>query len=300
MAFVNLRCHAQRQLNPFAGVLQVAETDLARAFSVNGVLWQVQVIAERPDHTWRSSGEMRIVRQFFNWGLWSAQDGMQQVSANPILDIGAMASAADQLTSALNQRLAELPFALSDRYELWCCDYRGQPVALLGSACERQDAHASRGRWLASAADDDGFISSHLLEAGQPTQSAHSSRAHAERLESLVRQRAQARHWFRREDDGSGTRLDSGERLAADAFPALGLSEDWPEHEKPLVEDYLDWLAPLLLMLPTLDQARRAQLEQAALQRATLVADLYRLYPQVIEPALIEQARVEARLRRSA
>jgi hypothetical protein len=54
-----------------------------------------------------------------------------------------------------------------------------------------------------------------------------------------------------------------------------------------------------LLLLPLPGSAERARLEEQARRRAELVADLYRLYPRVMHPELIEQARVEARLRRA-
>ena len=293
--------YAIRQLNPFSGVLQVVETDSARAFSANGVLWRLQVLGERPEHTWRSP-DRQVLRQYFNWALWSASDGLQRVSANPLLDIGAMQNACDELLGELRRQQEQLPFPLSDRFEYWACDYHGHPVALIASTGNVEYASGSPApAWHATTLVDHDFESMTLNEAGIANNDGHCPRAHAERLESEVRHRAQARHWFERWADGSGHRLDNGTIADPAQFPLFGIASDWPD---PLVErlagDYIGWLSPLLLLLPITDTGQRSRLEQQARSRAELVADLYRLYPNVVQPELIEQARVEARLRRAA
>ncbi len=293
-----MQCYAMRQLNPFSGMLQVVEQDMARAFSANGFLWRIQVLTERPDHTWRS-GQEKTVRQYFNWGLWSHRKGMHRVTANPILDIGAMQQIADELAAALPELERALPFTPRDHFEYWACDYDGTPVALIGSTLGPETARGTPDtRWRATALGEHGFVSRTLQAAGIPVHDGFSPRAHAERLESAVRHRAQSRLWFERLADGSGRRLDNDQTLEAEAFPPLGLATEWDDPlMQALAGDYLDWLAPLLLTLPDLQDAERAHLERAALNRAAVVADLYRLYPEVIDPRLIQRARVEARLR---
>jgi hypothetical protein len=128
---MKLRTYARRQLNPFEGVLQIAETDLARAFSVNGQIWQIQVLGARPTHTWRSSNANPPIGQFFNWAMWSQTKGLQQVNANPILNLGTMSEAGEELINQLPK--VQLLFTLQDPYECWACDHQIQPVALLAS-----------------------------------------------------------------------------------------------------------------------------------------------------------------------
>lgn len=295
-----MRSFSIRQLNPFSGVLQVFETDTARAFSANGVVWRLQVLGERPQHTWRSAGQ-QTMKQYFNWALWSAAEGLQQVSANPLLDIGAMQRVADKLVEELQQQLGQLPFEPADRFEYWACDYHGRPIALIASTCDIDFASGSPdAAWHATAMADHGFESETLQAAGTPNNDGHCPRAHAEYLESEVRHRAQARHWFERRPDGSGQRLDNTQAAAAADFPPFGIETAWDEPlTLQLVKDYIRWLSPLLLLLPIEDGGERSLLEQQARSRAELVSDLYRLYPQITQPELIEQARVEARLRRA-
>ncbi|MGB5568800.1 MAG: hypothetical protein WBM81_05820, partial [Sedimenticolaceae bacterium] len=153
------RHYAVRRVNPFEGVLQVVETHNARAYSPNGQIWQIQVLAQRPDHTWRSFSDVPPIEQFFNFGLWDAQDGMHRIPANPVMDIGAMSAAADGLGSVLRQLLDRLPFPLIDEFECWATDYRGNPIALLATTEERRSIPDIRpGRWQATRLADHSFV----------------------------------------------------------------------------------------------------------------------------------------------
>lgn len=290
-----LDCRAQRQLNPFSGALQVVSLELARAFSANGVVWQVQVLSERPGHTWRSESDSPSAQQYFNWGVWTQQAGLRQVPANPLMDIGAMSRTAEALIAHLPEQLPHMPFGLCDRFEHWCCDAQGMPIALLASRCEVPEQTLRPIPWQA-------FLHRpaprHQARSGQLSSATAELQSQTKLLEQRVRERAPKRLWFERQADGSGLRLDNQQMLAAQHFPELGLTEDWPDGEQALWQTYLQQLAPLLLTLP-LSQARRAELERMALAQATLVDDLHRLYPAIADPALLEQARVQARLQRS-
>lgn len=299
------RHYAVRRVNPFEGVLQVVETNNARAYSANGHVWQIQVIAERPDHTWRSFGHVAPIRQFFNFGLWDPEGGLQKVPANPVMDIGGMMTAADALIDALHEILDALPFGLIDDYECWATDYAGNPVALLATTEDPamlRDRHVDR--WQATRLADHSFVSPALDAAGVPSHGDLGPRQHAEQLERQVRQLGQHKTWFQRLPDGQARRIAPGGEPAAptaQAFPPLGLKTDWRQaQERALAQDYIDWQAPRLLMLPGLDDAQRRALEQAACRRAVELAAVYRLLPRIIDQGAIEAARVEARLRSAA
>lgn len=297
---MKISTYARRQLNPFLGTLQIASSNDARAFSANGRLWQIQVLAERPHHTWRSTGDSPPVKQYFNWGMWSNKEGLREVIANPILDIGAMEKAADQLMTAMQPAIASLPFRQSDHFECWACDKESQPVALLASTLHREAARpCSQLKWRALPEDGEAFVSDSLVVNGMPDHDATGQSTHAGFLEQQVERRATEHRWFERAADGSGTSNDGEVELPSAAFPETGICEDW---EDPLVAkvfaDFIAWNAPLLLTLP-LSYAKRLELEQHAIRRASLLDDLHRVYPAVADSTLIEQARVEARLRRS-
>jgi hypothetical protein len=294
-----------RRVNPFEGVLQVVETTQGRAYSPNGEVWQIQVLAERPDHTWRSFSHVPPIEQFFNFGLWDAAGGLQKVPANTVMDIGGMTAAAEAICEVLHDLGGALPFPLIDDYECWSTDYQGEPIALLATCEEPGLIDGLRvGRWHASGLADHGFVSASLSARGVAPRGDMGPRQHAERLERLVRQSGQQRRWFRRLGDRSGIPLKpsgDGQPLAAERFPPLGLKSEWADaQEHELVADYLAWLAPRLLMLQHLTDSERQWLEAAACRQAEELAAGYRLLPCILDRPAIEAARVEARLRRSS
>lgn len=299
------RCYAVRRVNPFEGVLQVVETHNARAYSPNGRIWQIQVLAHRPDHTWRSFSDLLPIEQFFNFGLWDAAEGLHRIPANPVMDIGAMTAAAEQLSESLPALLDRLPFALIDDYECWSTDYQGSPVALLATTEDPALISELRvGRWQATRISDHSFVSPALLAHNVPAHGDLGPRQHAEQLERQVRQLGQHKTWLRRLPDGSGQRQGppgDTPSLPASAFPPLGLKTEWKDPlATELANDYLAWLAPRLLLLQHIDDSQRRWLEPHACRQAVELAATYRLIPRVLDRARLEAARVEAKLRKSA
>ncbi len=282
-------CYAVRRLNPFLGVLQVLELPHARALSANGRDWELQIQAERPEHSWRSSNEHQPVLQYFRFGVWSRQRGLSQVPVSPILDLITLLSRSEELQAVLPDATAELPFPLRDSHELWALDASERPVALLASCCDEADREHYRAEsWSATTADEHGFESASLSRQGIADHDDKNPRRHAHELEQRVKQHLGnpvQTAWLRTGDTDT---------------PSLPLSLDWPqEDDRQLVQDYLDWLAPALLCLQHLGDATRARLEQAAARQATRLAEHYPLYPKILDRQRIDSARVEARLRRS-
>lgn len=299
------RSYAVRRVNPFEGVLQVVEIHNARAYSTDGRTWQLQVLAQRPNDTWRSFGDVTPIEQFFNCGIWDARDGLHRVPANPMLDIGAVSGAATELAETLARLQPSLPFELIDALECWATDYKGRPVALLASTEDPSRLGDIRpGRWQATRLSDHRFVSPALLARKVPSTGDLGPRQHAERLERQVRQLGQHRAWFRRLADGSGEPVGPGrdqrETLPAGCFPALGLKADWSDPlDAEVATDYLDWIAPRLLTLQRLDDTERARLEQVACRQAVALEAVFALIPRIIDRKALDAARVEARLRRA-
>ena len=118
----------------------------------------------------------------------------------------------------------------------------------------------------------------------------------------MIAQRAGRRPeaaWFERGADGSG--VDVGQRrFPVTHFPRLMLTRRWPEaRQRRLAREFIDWWAPALLQLQHLSDTERAELETAAVRRATVLARLFRLYPKLIDERLIRVARVQARMQAS-
>jgi hypothetical protein len=298
----NKQAFSLRQLHPFRGVLQVFVSGRARALSGNGQVWEIQVLSDRPQGLWANmpfSGQ-----QFYRFGLWSAQAGLSQVPINPLFNIGDMIASAERLIDDLRHALGDLPFPLADPYEAWLLDEEAsQPLALLQSS--RSDAPRRQiklPKWIAAEQGDFSFISQHLLDRDLPNNDGHNPRVHASFLEAMVRDRAgQQRRcvWYYRHPDGSASPCDAPQTLlAAEHFPQLPITEHWPNtEESDLISDYIRWKAPQLLMLPSLKKATREHLERLAVKQAEAVERLWRLYPEIHNQALLNSARVEAKIR---
>jgi hypothetical protein len=86
----------------------------------------------------------------------------------------------------------------------------------------------------------------------------------------------------------------------APGCPRLPLRQ--PDQRPETKTAYCAWLArlaPRLLALPELDDVLRARLERFAADRPLELARYWRLYPKIIDHERLNQARVEARLRRA-
>ena len=115
-------CYAVRRVNPFLGVVEIVEIDGARALSNDGRHWQLQVEAERPDHSWGQGRPTKIVKQFFRFGSWHPEQGLSRVPVNPVLDFGAMLASNERLIATLQTVQDRLPFPFADHIEHWLLD----------------------------------------------------------------------------------------------------------------------------------------------------------------------------------
>jgi len=305
------RCFGLRRVNPFLGVVAVVKTDNARALSLDGVHWQIQILAHPPRGLWTGDGDSDKL-QYFRFGVWSEAQGLGRVPLNPILDLDHMLKASDAICGQVAASLGQVPFPLAPELEQWLLDAEGMPLALIAATPDAPArdpaglAEAGATDWSAGGRGERPFTSPTLTQPG----AANSNRlAHIEALERLVRDAAGRRRvaqWFRREGDarvglepGAPPGL-AGRTLTQTAFPRLTLRTEWPDgRDAGLAADYIAWLSPYLLTLPDLSDETRRGLEQSAVRHALVVDDLWRLYPRVMDAGLLAQARVEATLRRA-
>ncbi|MCG7899324.1 MAG: hypothetical protein JAY99_16905 [Candidatus Thiodiazotropha lotti] len=290
-----------RRLNPFNGLLQVFQLDTARALSANGQVWEIQVLSDSPQGLWANTP--LGAQQYFTFGLWSETSGLKQVPVNPLFDIRTMIAASDRLIESLQPVLSQLPFPMADRYEQWLLDETDQqPLALLRS-CRTENEMAltdSPAKWIAAEADDCSFISSYLNQRGLPDHDGDNPRVHASTLEAEVRHRAGSKSrtaWFYR--NGENEMVPYHENQPPDLeFPTLLLAESgYDAKNAPLIEDYIAWKAPQLLMLPYISGGCRERLEQLAVKQPEQIDRFWPLYPEIHNKDLLKRARVEARIR---
>jgi hypothetical protein len=274
-----IKAHSQRLLQPFSAQVQIAETELARALSMDGDLWEFQFIFANGRAGAAQKG--RFIR-----AAHIRQGDLQRVIDDPITDEGVVDDRILELARFLVG--ATLPFAAADRYEYWLLDPADDaPLALIFSCTDASEmaSFPKLTEWRA------------LPAAVMPidTTEAEQSNAYGPvnyRLERAVAERAGSRpraQWFTR-------RYSDGED-----FPPFLVREDWDNDEyRDLCERYLRRQAPRLLMLHGVGLEERRRMEWAAKSNALDVARFFPLYPEIVDKAVMDKIRVEARLRMAA
>ena len=129
------RCYGLRRVNPFLGVVALVKTDDARALSIDGVNWQVQILAHPPRGLWSGDGDSDQL-QYFRFGVWSQAEGLRRVPLNPILDLNHMLAASEALCGQIAAHQGQAPFTLGPELEQWLLDADGAPLALLATVLD--------------------------------------------------------------------------------------------------------------------------------------------------------------------
>ena len=285
-----VRCYAIRRVNPFLGVLQVIKTSGGRAISANGVVWDIEIRAEKAAD-WGSLNRHNRQAAYYRYGLWSMDDGLVSRPLASNLDGHAITLQCNLLIDCIRERIDQLPFTLEDRLELWLFDQADRkPLALLASAIPGDKLPSPEPRYWKSHIGADGVPSQHKFPA-------------AGDIEAMVKKRAGFnihKHWVTRNEDGSGLIEASNTGLNAEAFPVYLLAEEWPEPgQTTLAREYIDWISPSLLTLHHLHRQARARLEKSLNVQAVSVEHHWHLYPEIIDEHCINAARVQCRLEKS-
>lgn len=277
-----IRTHSQRLTNPYYGQVQIAESEHARAVSMDCETWEIHFIH-------------RIIRSD-NLAGDKPTRGYRRAAVIDNSQLKTLAAQSATENGAIDERILELihflaeaslPFPATDIYEYWLLDHKDEsPLALIFSCSEAEQmaSFPDHPEWTAlpaavlpvDATDDE-------IQRGEPPVNY--------RLELLVRDRASLyprARWFTRRTHES------------DSFPTLLVTEDWQEEfQHQLCQRYLARQAPRLLMLHWLSHEERRRLELAAKTNVLEVQRFYPLYPDVVDKKLMNAMRVEARLRGS-
>lgn len=275
--------HSQRVLQPYSAQVQIAESDGARAISMDGDLWEFQFV-----YAGARTGNASAGRQQgrFARAAHIRHRDLLRVIENPVTDDGRVDPRIVELATFLLG--TRLPFEAIDRYEYWLLDPKDDsPLALIFSCIDASEMalFPKRTEWTA------------LPAAAMPIVASEAERTSCYgpvnyRLERCVAERAGSKpraRWFTRrysEDEG---------------FPPFLIREDWENQaHRDLCRRYLHRQAPRLLMLHGVSLEDRRRMELAAKANALEVARFYPLYPEIADTEVMDMIRVEARLRMAA
>ena len=278
-----IRAHSQRVLQPYSAQVQIAESETARALSMDGDSWEFHFIFS-PGRGAAATGGQRRGR--FIRAASIRHGDLEQLVKEPAPDQTEVDERIIELARFLLE--ASLPFPATDRYEYWLLDAADEsPLALIFSCIEASQ--------MASFPDLKDWAA--LPAAVMPIETSEEERSRSYgpvnyRLERCVAERAGSKpkaQWFER---GEGE---------SERFPPYLLRHDWASEEShELCQRYLNRQAPRLLMLHGLSTEERRRLELAAKANVLDVARFYPLYPEIADRAVMDSIRIEARLRLAA
>jgi len=263
-----ITAYSQRLMPPYSGLVQIAESDRARAVTMDGRSWEFHFL---------QAANFRRVAYIRHSELARISERGATPEGHDI----------DERILELTRFLAtaSLPFAAADEYEYWLLDPQDEsPLALIFSCtkAEQMSTFPVHPEWTALPA------AVMPIESTEEEKSSNLAPVNY-RLERLVAERAGSKpkaRWFRRRSS------------EPDTFPTLLLREDWEnEDERDLCERYITRQSTRLLMLHGLEQADRLRMEQASRPHAKEVARFFSMYPEVVDNELMSAIRVEARIR---
>ncbi len=298
--------YAQRLLNPFRGLLQIIAYASAEAVSTDGVHWDIYV---RNDELVKDlENSSKVQTSDIRYGSWSDEKGLKRGPVFPSEDFKRMEEMGAVVYEHLLNEHPKVPFPLKDSYELWLLDSAGLPLVLLDSAVFAHDMDLYQSiDWRAGLVCRDNFSSAVMQDIKGSANEANCAGEYLTQYINTLAGENPSAQWFHRQADGIGLGLQGinlmasmeGRRLSNERFPDyLMRSQGHDDNHSILIEEFFRWQAPWLLLLPSLEITERRVLEQHARPQALIIEKQFRLYPEIIDEALIKAARVEAMLRK--
>lgn len=275
-----IKAYSQRLSPPFSGQVQIAESDRARAITLDGKSWEIHFIKGSASN--EGPGYHRHQRSYVR-AAYVNNDWIRQVADEGMYDGQAVEPRILELTRFLAD--ASLPFPVADVHEYWLLDAQDQsPLALIFTCvnADQMRTFPDHPEWTA------------LPAAVMPIERSEDELARGSapvnyQVERLVAERAGSRpmaRWF--------CRSDANEAF----FPPLLLREDWEDEQAhELCQRYIRRQSPRLLMLHDLEHDNRLRLEQAARANVMEVGRFFPVYPSIADEELMSAMRVEARIR---
>lgn len=299
-------CYSQRILNPFRGVMNIISIGGADAVTIDGINWTLYIHDTFDCPTDDPEEFFAIEMPDIRFGDWNKNNGLLRSPLIGSYHYNEIQAIGNALLDAVLEHADQCPYRSDDKYELWLLEeHTDEPLALLDSVCDESKIHTPENlTWEAGLRCKQEFLKEY------PPIDENTATA-GELLNQIINQRAGSQpsaQWFYRNqfNDGkglTGANLDDrlvNRELSPRLFPKLLVQQQWQNKTKAsLVEAFINWLSPYLLVLDFLRDAQRETLELTARDQALLVDKMHLLYPKIINQQAINAARVEAMMRKS-
>lgn len=304
MAFIK---YSQRLLNPFRGSMNIIEYKGAEAVSLDGIHWDIYV--RNRDLVKDLNANCKVQTSDIRYGSWSLEKGLKRGAIYPSEDFKRMEKQGARVYTFLLENHTKVPFPFLDNYELWLLDDKSQPLALIDSSLRERDMDdRPLLDWRAGIVCCQSFESeAYRLIKGSCTSDMRAGQYLTYYINHLCDTPPQAQ-WFKRTIDDHGIGLMGnnipenliGRELNSVAFNPFMINDNIHDHlHINLINEFIHWQSPWLLLLDTLSDSQRMIFEDKSRERALVVDDLYLLYPEILDVSFINSARVEAKLRKS-
>ncbi|HHJ34255.1 MAG TPA: hypothetical protein ENJ87_00675 [Gammaproteobacteria bacterium] len=286
--------------------MNIISTGGADAVTIDGTNWTLYVHDNFDCPTDDPEEFFEIEMPDIRFGDWNKKTGLRRSPLIASYHYSEIQAIGNVLLDAVLRYSDQCPYPFEDKYELWLLDEKNnEPLALLDSVCnETEISVPDTLAWEAGLRCKQEFQQEFSLSPEQDTTAG-------EFLNQIINQRAgdqPSAQWFYRNRFSYGKGLSGinlqqqfiGRELSARLFPKMLVQQQWHDEAKAsLVEAFIHWLSPYLLVLDFLRDAQRESLELIARNHALLVDKMFPLYPKIINQQAINSARVEASLRKS-
>ena len=278
-----IKAYSQRLTPPFSGLVQIAESNRARALTMDGKNWEFQYL-----HIMLSTeGDPgKSYRRRYSHALTVDKAGLQEIVSRASQNDIELDESLIELANFISE--ADFPFPSTDIYEYWLLDKEDEsPLAMIFSCSEPEQmaTFPTKNEWTSLPASAMPVV---LTDEEVENNETPVNR----RVEQMVNERAglfnaKAR-WFKR---GPGE---------TEIFPPLLLAENWEDaHQADLCQRYLSRQSSRLLMLHNLSTADRQRLEIEAKSHVFEVERFHHYYPEIVDQKIINTILVEAVLRKN-
>lgn len=304
--------YSQRLLNPFRGAMNIIDYKGAEAVSLDGIHWVIYV--KNPALLKDIESSSNIQTSDICYGHWSKDKGLTRGPIHPSKDFKLMEQQGAYVYDFLLEHYKQVPFPFLDNYELWLLDKESRPLALIDSSCreytmeQRPFLDWRAGQYCCHDFKSNFFeVIKKQFDKNDLGNKLSAGEYLTNYINTLCSSPTQAQ-WFKRTLDDHGIGLNGhninnaliGRELNESAFSPFMLNNIGHDNlHINLINDFIQWQSPWLLLLDTLSESQRMILEEQSCKQALVVDKLHHLYPEILDTRFITTARVEATLRKN-